>query len=147
MTDPTDAGGDEALGPGRGDAPAAPGDPSDDAAAVLAREVYWAGDRVSRPPADGRSLREQLDAFAYQMRADQDQSVPVGEPFLGSATGWKRGLKRSVWRLTRFSTKRYDRLLGELAAMNGELARRLVATEEELARLRRDLDEREGERS
>ena len=94
------------------------------------------GDGVSRLPADARSLRERLDAFTYQMRADQQQAVPVGETFLGSAAGWKRGLKQFVWRLTRFSTMRYDRLLAELAEMNGELARRLVATEEELARLR-----------
>ena len=66
------------------------------------------------------------------MRADQRQAVPVGEAFLGSDAGWKRGLKQFVWRLTRFSTMRYDRLLAELAEMNGELARRLVATEEEL---------------
>jgi hypothetical protein len=79
------------------------------------------------------------------MRADQRQAVPVGETFLGSDAGWKRGLKQFVWRLTRFSTMRYDRLLAELAEMNGELARRLVATEEELSRLRRRMDDRDGD--
>ena len=92
------------------------------------------------------SLRERLDAFTYQMRADQQQAVPVGETFLGSSAGWKRGLKQFVWRLTRFSTMRYDRLLAELAEMNGELARRLVATEEEVARLRGELEDRDGDR-
>ena len=116
----------------------------DDAVATLAREVYWAGGGGSGLPADARSLRERLDAFTYQMRADQRQAVPVGETFLGSDAGWKRGLKQFVWRLTRFSTMRYDRLLAELAEMNGELARRLVATEEELSRLRRQLDDRDG---
>jgi hypothetical protein len=117
----------------------------DDAVATLAREVYWAGEGGSGLPADARSLRERLDAFTYQMRADQRQAVPVGETFLGSDAGWKRGLKQFVWRLTRFSTMRYDRLLAELAEMNGELARRLVATEEELSRLRHRLDDRDGD--
>ena len=138
---------------GREDAPGGqtPGEPVpvapenvDDAVATLAREVYWAGEGGSGLPADARSLRERLDAFTYQMRADQRQAVPVGETFLGSDAGWKRGLKQFVWRLTRFSTMRYDRLLAELAEMNGELARRLVATEEELSRLRRQLDDRDG---
>ena len=139
---------------GKEDAPggSTPGEPAraapeyeDDAVATLAREVYWAGEGASGLPADARSLRERLDAFTYQMRADQRQAVPVGETFLGSDAGWKRGLKQFVWRLTRFSTMRYDRLLAELAEMNGELARRLVATEEELSRLRRRLDDRDGD--
>lgn len=134
--------GDEGRAPGGGDPSGAP----DDVTAALAREVYWADDGVSRLPGDARSLRERLDAFTYQMRADQRQAVPVGETFLGSDAGWKRGLKQFVWRLTRFSTMRYDRLLAELAEMNGELARRLAATEEEVSRLRRELDDRDGDR-
>jgi hypothetical protein len=129
-----------------GDPASASSSRTDDVTAALAREVYWAGDGVSRLTADSRALREQLDAFAYQMRADQQQAVPVGETFLGSTIGWKRGLKRFVWRLTRFSTMRYDRLLAELAEMNGEMARRLVATEEEVARLRAELEDRDGDR-
>jgi hypothetical protein len=122
-----------------------PDETTDETAVALAREVYWAGDATSTLPTDARSLRERMDAFTYQLRADQQQAVPVGETFLGSASGWKRGLKQIVWRLTRFSTMRYDRLLAELSEMNGELARRLVATEEDLARLRRELDDRDGE--
>lgn len=145
MIDPKDEKQDAAGGSTPGEpAPAAP-ENEDDAVATLAREVYWAGEGGSGLPADARSLRERLDAFTYQMRADQRQAVPVGETFLGSDAGWKRGLKQFVWRLTRFSTMRYDRLLAELAEMNGELARRLVATEEELSRLRRRLDERDGD--
>ena len=137
---------DEDRETGGGDpAGSAPGE-TDEVTETLAREVYWAGDGVSRLPADARALRERLDAFTYQMRADQQQAVPVGETFLGSSAGWKRGLKGFVWRLTRFSTMRYDRLLAELAEMNGELARRLVATEEEVARLRGELDDRDGDR-
>jgi hypothetical protein len=119
---------------------------TDETTAALAREVYWAEGATSMLPTDARSLRERMDAFTYQLRADQQQTVPVGETFLGSTSGWKRGLKQFVWRLTRFSTMRYDRLLAELSEMNGELARRLVATEEELARLRRELEGRDGDR-
>lgn len=140
-------GGDVGREPDGGDPSDASPGASDDVTAALAREVYWAGDGVSGLPADARSLRERLDAYAYQMRADQKQAVPVGETFLGSAAGWKRGLKQFVWRLTRFSTMRYDRLLAELAEMNCELARRVVAMEEELARLRRELEDRDGDRS
>jgi hypothetical protein len=51
-----------------------------------------------------------------------------------------------VWRLTRFSTMRYDRLIADLAEMNGELAERLRETEEEVARLREELEGRGGGR-
>lgn len=119
--------------------------PTDDAATALAREVYWAGDGVSRLPADVGSVRERLDAFTNQLRVEQRQLVPIGETFLGSAAGWKRRVKLVVWRLTRFSTMRYDRLLADLAEMNGELARRLLEMEEELSRLREELDRPGGE--
>jgi hypothetical protein len=107
---------------------------------ALAREVYWASDGVSRLPLDVGSLRERLDAFTHRLRIEQRQLVPTGETLLGSAAGWKRRIKLVVWRLTRFSTMRYDRLLADLADMNGELASRLLEMEEELARLREELD-------
>lgn len=97
-------------------------------------------------PADVGSLRERLDAFAHQLRIEQRQLVPIGETMLGSAAGWKRGTKAFVWRLTRFSTMRYDRLLADLAEMSGELAQRLRETEEEVARLREELEGRGGDR-
>jgi hypothetical protein len=120
---------------------------ADGAAATLAREVYWAGDGISGVPADVGSIRERLDAFTHQLRIEQRQLVPIGETMLGSAAGWKRGTKDLVWRLTRFSTMRYDRLLADLAEMNGELAQRLRETEEEVARLRDELGGRGGEGS
>ena len=58
--------------------------------------------------------------------------------------GWRRRTKSLVWRLTRFSTMRYDRLLGDLAEMNGELAQRLLESEQEVARLREELEGREA---
>jgi hypothetical protein len=78
------------------------------------------------------------------MRVEQRQLVPIGETLLGSAAGWKRTIKLALWRVTRFSTMRYDRLLAELAALNGELAHRLQETEEELARVREELSGRGG---
>jgi hypothetical protein len=118
---------------------------ADGTTASLAREVYWAGDGVSRVPADVGSLRERLDAFMHQMRIEERQLVPIGETALGSAVGWRRRTKSLVWRLTRFSTMRYDRLLGDLAEMNCELAQRLLETEEEVARLREELEGRGGD--
>lgn len=121
------------------------GSGADPTASSLAREVYWASDGASPWPSDVGSLLGRLDAFSHQMRADERQLVPFGETLLGSATGWKRRTKLAVWRLTRFSTMRYDRLLGDLAEMNLELARRLHETEEEVARLREELGHRGGD--
>ena len=129
------------VDPRRASSPSARGD----ATSALVREVYWASDGVSRVPTDIGSLRERLDAFTHQMRVEQRQLVPIGETLLGSAAGWKRRVKLFVWRVTRFSTMRYDRLLADLAEMNGELARRLLETEEALARLRDELDRGRGE--
>ena len=119
---------------------------SDASAQALAREVYWAGDGLSAPASDAGSLRERLDAFTHQMRVQQRQRVPVGETVFGSEVGWKRKTKLAVWRLTRFSTMRYDRLIADLAEMNGELAERLRETEEEVSRLREELEGRGGGR-
>ncbi len=135
-------GGDEGRG---GDPSGVPPTGTDDVTAELAREVYWAGDGVSRLPADATSLRDRLDEFTYQLRAEERQLVPMGETVLASAAGWKRWTKLMVWRLSRFSTMRYDRLLADLAEMNGELARRLLKTEEDVSRLREELERRGGQ--
>lgn len=120
-------------------------DRADETASSLAREIYWAKEGDPRPPTDLDSIRDRLDGFAHRMRVEQRQLVPVGETLLGSSAEWKRRVKLAVWRVTRFSTMRYDRLLGELAELNSELAKRLYETEEELERLRRELDGHGGE--
>jgi len=117
-------------------------DRPDETASSLAREIYWAKEGDPRPPTDLDSIRDRLDDFAHRMRVEQRQLVPVGETLLGSSADWKRKIKLALWRVTRFSTMRYDRLLGELAEMNGELAKRLHETEEEVERLRRELEGR-----
>lgn len=135
----------ETSAPDGGDAVASRSRPKpaeEPTAAVVAREIYWEK-RVDPGTADLGSILERLDHFAHRMRVEQRQLVPIGETVVDSNTPWKRSVKRTVWRLTRFSTTRYDRLLAELAELNGELARRLQEAEEELADLRRRLA-REG---
>ncbi|HEV2952434.1 MAG TPA: hypothetical protein VGZ51_10030 [Actinomycetota bacterium] len=119
-------------------------DRADETASSLAREIYWAKEGDPRPPTDLDSIRDRLDEFAHRMRVEQRQLVPVGETLLGSSADWKRKAKLAIWRVTRFSTMRYDRLLAELAALTGELAQRLQETEEELARARDELQARGG---
>lgn len=120
-------------------------DPADETASSLARQIYWAKEGDPRTPTDLDSIRDRLDDFAHRMRVEQRQLVPIGETLLGSAAGWKRRVKLALWRVTRFSTMRYDRLLAELAALNGELAHRLQETEEELSRVREELQRHDGE--
>jgi hypothetical protein len=101
--------------------------------------VYWASEGVARTDADARSVRGRLAAFSEQLHREQRQVIPYGDPALGSPTGWRRSAKIGIWRLTRFSTRRYDRLLADLADLTAELAARLQASEEEVARLREEL--------
>jgi hypothetical protein len=122
-------------------------DRSEETASSLAREIYWGKETDPLPPSDLDSIRDRLDEFAHRMRVEQRQLVPVGETLLGSAAEWKRKVKLTLWRLTRFSTMRYDRLLAELAELNGELAKRLHETQEEVERLRSELGGRGGDAS
>ena len=120
-------------------------DPAPDGtAAQLARDVYWASDGTPRGDVDARSVRGRLEAFAEQLHREQRQVIPYGDPVLGSPSGGRRAAKIAIWRLIRFSTRRYDRLLADLADLNAELAARLQASEDELARLREKLAGREG---
>jgi hypothetical protein len=118
--------------------------PAGQTAAALAREVYW-GTQADPGTTDLGSILDRLDHYARRMRVEQRQLLPIGETVVDSATPWKRWVKRTVWRLTRFSTMRYDRLLAELAEMNGELARRLQEAEEEVADLRQRVPRPKGE--
>jgi hypothetical protein len=143
VTDPANGGSEAGRRLPGDDESAAPSSPVD-AAEALAREVYWAGKSSSHVPADAGSLRDQLDAFAHALRVEQRQLLPTGEIMLGSDAGWKRGIKSFVWRLTRFATMRYDRLLADLAEMNAELARRVAEAEEEIAQMRGRHDDGAG---
>jgi hypothetical protein len=117
-------------------------DPSgDDARDVLERELYWAGDPNTRTSQSTRELRIALHDFAARMRADERSRVPRQEPLIGSASRWKRSVKVLIYQALRPVTHRYDRLLGDLAAMNRMLAERLADAEAEIDALRRRLDE------
>ena len=117
----------------------------DETAEGLAREIYWARDGWVPRPAGSDQISARLEEFAHRRRVDQRELVPGGEPFLSSRSPWKRTVKAWIWRVSRFSTMRYDRLLAELAELNGELAAQLASTEEEVTRLREELARRSDE--
>ena len=111
----------------------------EEAAAGLAREIYWVGGARSTAPAAPAPIRDRLEEYGRQRRVDQRKYIPDDETLLASPSAWKRALKTRIWRASRFSTMRYDRLLAELADLNGELAARLASTEREVARIREEL--------
>lgn len=113
---------------------------------LLRREVYWARGSVQPIRADGISNRDRLYAFAIQRRTDESQRYPIDDVTLEAAWPLRRLIKIVVWRMTRFATRRYDRLLGELAELDAGVAERLLAAEDEIGRLRAEVDELRGER-
>lgn len=111
--------------------------PSDPAADELARELYWAQDRVSRARLTTPEVRDRLMDLAAQLRADEQASVPQGEGYLASPSRWRRKLKYGLFRSMRPVSRRYDRVVGDLAELSTGLAERLMAAEVEIAQLRR----------
>jgi hypothetical protein len=107
-----------------------------DALAILARELYWAGDPGARTPIDTGSVRERLHSFAHRLRIEARETYPSSETGLDRSPRLRRRTKRGLWYGIRFATLRYDRLLAELAELNAQLAQRLAETERELERLR-----------
>lgn len=114
---------------------------SDPVLATLRRELYWAQAGVRRARADTVSIRDQLHGFALRRRTDESQMRPAGDTVLTSRTGTRRAVKFGIWRFIRFATVRYDRLLADLAELDAGLAERLIAVEDEVARLRTEMDE------
>ncbi len=113
----------------------------DDARRVLERELYWAGDPNTLTSGNTRELRIALHDFVAAMRADERSRVPTREPLLGSASRWKRSVKIFSYSALRPITHRYDRLLGDLATLNRVMVERLAEAEEEIAALRRDVED------
>jgi hypothetical protein len=107
---------------------------------ALRRELYWAQAGVRRARADTVSLRDQLHGFALQRRTEEFQYHPSGERALRSSSTARRVMKSGIWRVLRFATQRYDRLLADLAELNAGLAERLVAAEDEVAHLRAEVE-------
>ena len=87
-----------------------------------------------------RGLVERLERVRTQLERDQAESVPENEPYLGSTSRLKRGVKRGVFRLGRPATRRYDRLAAEAVAVSVELAKGLAATEADIERLQGEID-------
>lgn len=115
--------------------------PNDDARAVLERELYWAGDPTTAISRTTAELRVALHDFVASMRADERSPIPRQEPLLGSQAPWKRNTKLLMYRAIRPVSRRYDRLLADLAALTRMLADRLADAEAEIDRLRDELRE------
>jgi hypothetical protein len=111
-----------------------PGLEQDEAYVALSRALYRAqGERSSVGTDD---VRERLIEFVAQMRTDERTMIPLGEPHLGSLSGWRRRMKYTLFRTGRFATRRYDRLLGDHAELTVQLAERVLDLEHEVAALR-----------
>ncbi len=106
----------------------------------LAREIYWAQDRASRPWMDTPEVRDRLHDLAAQLRADEKVVIPMGEGNLASPSRWRRELKFRLFRLMRPISWRYDRLLADHAELSTRLAERLMDAEAQIAGLRARLD-------
>lgn len=116
---------------------------SEDARTSLERELYWAEEATRRSRMDTSEVRDALHDFVVMMRDDEKQVVPRGEPNLAARKRWKRQLKLRLFRVTRPVSWRYDRLLGELGELAAGLADRVAVLEADVARLRKELEERE----
>jgi len=105
---------------------------------ALERELYWAEQRTTRGPTVHTigELREALREFEALMLDDEKAMFPRAEPNLAAGSKWRRALKLRVYRFLRPVTRRYDRLIAELAGLTLSLAERLRETEAELGRLR-----------
>ena len=105
---------------------------------ALERELYWAEQRTTRGPTVHTigELREALREFEALMLDDEKAMFPRAEPNLAAGSRWRRALKLRLYRFLRPVTRRYDRLIAELAGLTLSLAERLRETEAELGRLR-----------
>jgi hypothetical protein len=115
---------------------------------ALERELYWAEQRTTRGPTVHTigELREALREFEALMIDDEKAMFPRAEPNLAAGSKWRRTLKLRVYRFLRPVTRRYDRLIAELAGLTLSLAERLRESDAELGRLRAELEGREDRR-
>jgi hypothetical protein len=115
---------------------------TNDSVEALTRELYWAEEATPRSRMTTAEVRDAIHDFAILMRDDEKQFIPRGEPNLASLSRWRRRLKLRLFRVLRPVSRRYDRLLADLAELTSSLADRLAQSEAEVARLRHQLDER-----
>jgi hypothetical protein len=107
---------------------------------ALSRHLYWAQEAGSRTEVGTRQVREDLLEFVARMRTDERLVIPLGEPHLSASTPWKRAMKYAMFRIGRFGTRRYDRLLGDGMDLTVSLAERVIELEGEVEMLRDHLD-------
>jgi hypothetical protein len=120
-----------------------PGPDQDEAYVALSRALYRAQGEGSSIGTD--DVRERLIEFVAQMRTDERTMIPLGEPHLGSLSGWRRRMKYTLFRTGRFATRRYDRLLGDHAELTVRLAERVLELEREVQALRDRVDPADSE--
>jgi hypothetical protein len=107
---------------------------------ALARETYWAQDTAAAGQQSTARVRNALHDLALQLRGDEELLIPQGEGNLASPSRWRRKFKYQIWRATRPATKRYDRLVADLAELSSGLADRVMALEAELELLTSAVD-------
>jgi hypothetical protein len=120
---------------------AAPDD--DEAYRSLSRHLYWGSDAARRGTGTSQ-VREEMLEFVAKMRTDERARIPLGEHHLSGTSAWRRKLKRQLWMGTRFSTRRYDRLVGDAVDLSVSLAERVIDLEHEVEALKSRVVELEG---
>lgn len=113
---------------------------------ALSRHLYWALEAGSRGEIGTKQLRDELMAFAWQARTDEQMLMPVGEPHLTSPVRWRRRWKYLLFRISRFAFRRYDRKLAESGELAVALSERVLELEAEVDELRERLSALEGGR-
>jgi len=116
------------------------GPDDDEAFRSLDRHLYWATD-PARHGVGTAHVRERMLEFVAKMRTDERARIPLGEHHLGGTSGWRRTLKRRIWMGMRFSTRRYDRLVGDAVDLSVSLAERVIELEHEVDALRAKIAE------
>jgi hypothetical protein len=114
-----------------------------DAQEDLGRSLYWAQSKGAND-LGAAGIREEILDMVGRLRADERVLIPLGEPNLDASTPMKRRVKFVTFRLLRFVTRRYDRLIAEDADLTAALAGRLASAEQQLEALRQRLDRLEG---
>lgn len=112
----------------------------DDALEALRRSLYWARGAGMHEPATTQHVRSRLMERITHLRDDEKRFIPYDEPMLSARSKARRRVKRSIFKILRYMTWRYDRLLREQAAVTVSLADRVIALEAELAALRERVD-------
>lgn len=112
--------------------------PSEDEIALdeLRRSLYRSQRAGLHDPASTQQVRNALLRSITHLRDDERRFIPYDEPMLSGRTHARRRIKRSLFRLLRYMTFRYDRLLREQASLSVALADRVILLEAELAALR-----------